>query len=190
MNLKTIIKIAQKLDQQKNYKLADKITKAMMQKNSMIFLLKAMEDAFTFNALVKAINNFYDKRDFDYIVNEIGLRTSNEKALTEFQTSDILWQRALDDLENLYKPAKSLDEKVTITGTYPTGQPIKIDGESLNYYEIKEKLLALCTEIENFQSSIFETHQEMKKPLRDLEEHLTQSTIRNMEKSGDPIPEE
>jgi len=190
MNLKTIIKIAQKLDQQKNYRLADKITTAMMQKKSMIFLFKAMEDAFTFNALVKAINNFYDKRDFDYIINEIGLRTSNEKALTDFQTSDILWQRALDDLENLYKPVKSLDEKVTITGSYPTGQPIKMDGESLNYYEIKEKLLALCAEIEKFHSSIFETHQQMKKPLRDLEEHLTQSTVENMEKSGDPIPEE
>lgn len=190
MNINILIKIAQKLDQQKKYKQADKITTAMMQKRSMIFLLKAMEDAFTFNALVKAINNFYDKRDLDYIINEIGLRTSNEKALTDFQTSDILWQRALDDLENLYKPTKPLNEKVSISGTYPNGQPIKIDGESLNYYELKEKLLALCTEIENFQSSIFEAHQEMKKPLRDLEEHLTQSTIRNMENSNDPIPEE
>ena len=109
MNINILIKIAQKLDQQKKYKQADKITTAMMQKRSMIFLLKAMEDAFTFNALVKAINNFYDKRDLDYIINEIGLRTSNEKALTDFQTSDILWQRALDDLENLYKPTKPLN---------------------------------------------------------------------------------
>ena len=190
MNIQKLVKIAQKLDQQKKYKLVDKITTAMMQKESMIFLLKAMEDAFTFNALVKAINNFYDQRDLDYIINEIGLRIYNGKALTDFHPSYILWERALSDLENLYKPTKPLNEKIAISGTYPNGHPVKMDGESLNYYEIKEKLLALCTEIQNFQSSMFEAQQQMKKPLRDLEEQLTRSTIKKMENSNDPIPEE
>jgi len=189
MNINILVKIAQTLDQQKKYKLVDKITTAMMQKESMIFLLKVIEDAFNFNALVKALNNFYDQRDLNYLISENGLRTY-KKLPTDYQTSEVLWNHTLEDLENLYKPIKSLNEKVTISGTYLNNAPIKMDGESLNYYEIKEKLLALCTEIENFHSSLFEAHQKMKKPLSDLEEQLTRNTIEEMENSNDPIPEE
>jgi hypothetical protein len=190
MNINILVKMAQTLDQQKKYKLVDKITTAMMQKESMIFLLKAIEDAGNFNALVKALNNFYDKRDLDYLISENGLRTSNEKSLTDYQTSEVLWNLTLEDLENLYKPIKSLYEKVTISGTYPNNAPIKMNSESLNYYEIKEKLISLCGEIENFHSKIFDAHKDIQKPLKDLENNLTEKTIRDMKESNDPIPEE
>ena len=178
MNIQKLVKIAQDFDRQNNFKMADKITTAMMKKESMFFLIKALQDAEKFNSLVNALNDFYNKRDFDYIINENSLRTQNPQSLTPYQTSEILWKYALEDLENSYKPIKPLDETVTV------------NGESLNFYDIKEKLIALCEEIEKFHSVIFDTHQKMKKPLSDLESLLTEKTIRDMNESNDPIPEE
>ena len=163
MNIQKLVKIAQKLDQQKKYKLVDKITTAMMKKESMIFLLKAIEDANKFNSLVNAINDFYNKRDFDYIINKNSLKTQNPQSLTPYQTSEDLWKNALEDLENLNNPIKPLNETVTV------------NGESLNFYEIKEKLFALCEEIEKFYSQIFDARKEMQKPLNDMESLLKEN---------------
>ena len=61
MNIQKLVKMAQDFDKQNNFRIADKITTAMMKKESMIFLLKAIEDANKFNSLVNAINDFYNK---------------------------------------------------------------------------------------------------------------------------------
>ena len=163
MNIQKLVKMAQDFDKQNNFRIADKITTAMMKKESMIFLLKAIEDANKFNYLVNAINDFYNKRDFDYIINKNSLKTQNPQSLTPYQTSEDLWKNALEDLENLNNPIKPLNETVTV------------NGESLNFYEIKEKLFALCEEIEKFYSQIFHARKEMQKPLNDMESLLKEN---------------
>jgi hypothetical protein len=45
----------------KTTKLADKITTALMKKQSMLFLLQAIEDGSTLNALVNALYEFFEK---------------------------------------------------------------------------------------------------------------------------------
>ncbi len=185
-----LIKIAKIADQNKNYKLADKITTALMKKQSMFFLLQAIEDGSTLNALVNALYEFYERRDLDYIINENDLRVQDQKAISNYYTSDIQWQNALDDLEHYYKPKKSLDDQVEIKGTLPDDRPIKINGQNANYYELKEMIIALCNRIENTRSNLFETNQKLKGISNEFQSMMTPGTIKEMEKSGEPIPEE
>ena len=96
MDLKSIVDITKGLDKKGFYRQADRITIAFMKKEA-IFYLQALTDTETLSALVNALSNFYSKKDVDAVIDEKGLKNSDQSAFMKYDTSDIKWQQAFDD---------------------------------------------------------------------------------------------
>lgn len=186
MDLKSIVRMAKDLDRKGFFKQADRITTAFMKKEA-IFYLQALMDTTTLNALVNAIYNFYNKRDVDAVIDENGLKNSDESAFMKYDTSDIRWQHVFEDLSSYYKPMKSLDEKVVIKATLPNDNPIPIDGKAVNFQELKNEIMALCGQIEKTRSKLPELKKQLQNTSDELSSLQTKQTIRDMEKSQEPI---
>ncbi len=186
MDLKSIVDITKGLDKKGFYRQADRITTAFMKKEA-IFYLQALTDTETLSALVNALSNFYSKKDVDAVIDEKGLKNSDQSAFMKYDTSDIKWQQAFDDLEQYYKPIKSLDEKVLIKATLPNDNPIPIDGKTLNYQELKNEIITLCGQIEKLRSGLPELKKQLQNTSDELSRLQSNPTMRDMEKSEEPM---
>jgi len=194
MDINNLIKIARTLDQKGMYREADKITKAMMKKESMLPLLLAMISTMEQDVLINNLRKYWDDQDLSSGFDKFSLKGKNNMGFVQWDNSEFLWRDFFQNLEETSKPIKNLKEPISISmiSSFENLDKLNIPilGQSFTYYELKDEIIYRAAQRSNMAIKVHDSLQGIKKPLRDLEEHLTQSTVENMEKSGDPIPEE
>ena len=194
MNINILIKIAQKLDQQKKYKQADKITTAMMKKESMLPLLLAMISTMEQDVLINNLRKYWDDRDLSSGFDKFSLKGKNNMGLVQWENSEFLWRDFFQNLEETSKPIKNLKEPISISmiSSFENLDKLNIPilGQSFTYYELKDEIIYRAAQRSNMAIKMYDNLQGIKKPLRNLEGLLADRDRQNMENSGDPIPEE
>ena len=193
MNINILIKIAQKLDQQKKYKQADKITTAMMKKESMLPLLLAMISAIEQDVLINNLSKYWDDQDLSSGFDKFSLKGKNSMGF-QWDNSEFLWRDFFQNLEETSKPIKNLKEPISISmiGSFENADKLNIPilGQSFTYYELKDEIISRAAQRSNTAIKMHDNLQGIKKPLRNLEGLLADRDRQKMEESGDPIPEE
>lgn len=193
MNINNLIKIARTLDHKGMYREADKITTAMMKKESMLPLLLAMISAIEQDVLINNLSKYWDDQDLSSGFDKFSLKGKNSMGF-QWDNSEFLWRDFFQNLEETSKPIKNLKEPISISmiGSFENADKLNIPilGQSFTYYELKDEIISRAAQRSNTAIKMHDNLQGIKKPLRNLEGLLADRDRQKMEESGDPIPEE
>ena len=194
MDINNLIKIARTLDHKGMYREADKITTAMMKKESMLPLLLAMISNIEQDVLINNLRKYWDDQDLSSGYDNFSLKGKNNMGFVQWDNSEFLWRDFFQNLEETSKPIKNLKEPISISmiSSFENLDTLNIPilGQSFTYYELKDEIIYRAAQRSNMAIKVHDSLQGIKKPLRNLEGLLADRDRQNMENSGDPIPEE
>jgi len=194
MDINNLIKIARTLDHKGMYREADKITTAMMKKESMLPLLLAMISTMEQDVLINNLRKYWDDQDLSSGYDNFSLKGKNNMGFVQWDNSEFLWRDFFQNLEETSKPIKNLKEPISISmiSSFENLDTLNIPilGQSFTYYELKDEIIYRAAQRSNMAIKVHDSLQGIKKPLRNLEGLLADRDRQNMENSGDPIPEE
>ncbi len=194
MDINNLIKIARTLDHKGMYREADKITTAMMKKESMLPLLLAMISNIEQDVLINNLRKYWDDRDLSSGFDNFSLKGKNNMGFVQWDNSEFLWRDFFQNLEETSKPIKNLKEPISISmiSSFENIDKLNIPilGQSFTYYELKDEIIYRAAQRSNMAIKVHDSLQGIKKPLRNLEGLLADRDRQKMEESGDPIPEE
>lgn len=194
MDINNLIKIARTLDHKGMYREADKITTAMMKKESMLPLLLAMISNIEQDVLINNLRKYWDDRDLSSGFDNFSLKGKNNMGFVQWDNSEFLWRDFFQNLEETSKPIKNLKEPISISmiSSFENLDKLNIPilGQSFTYYELKDEIIYRAAQRSNMAIKVHDSLQGIKKPLRNLEGLLADRDRQKMEESGDPIPEE
>lgn len=194
MDINNLIKIARILDHKGMYREADKITTAMMKKESMLPLLLAMISTIEQHVLINNLSKYWDDQDLSSGFDKFSLKGKNSMGFVQWDNSEFLWRDFFQNLEETSKPIKNLKEPISISmiDSFENSDNLNVPiiGQSFTYYELKDEIMYRAAQRSNMAIKMHDNLQGIKKPLRNLEGLLADRYRENMENSGDPIPEE
>lgn len=181
-------KIANLLDNKKFYKEANIVTN-VMKRYSSFMILKFFEDAGDFNGLCQALYNYYDKKDLDDILDNHSLRIEEPNNPYSFVPSEIRWNLAFQDLENI-TTIKSLNDTINIRSQFPDGLPTALNGQTFTFSELKDEIITKAKQIEHISEKAHETKKQTQELIRHLDNSDIERSKRLINESNEAVPEE